>query len=92
MGMKFKTMIPTFIPIVMEMMRVFKRNSKHDQDIKKKDRTAEKLGSLEHLMVRLEKQVQHNRELYTKSLNKIRIWLCLNSIMLIAILIKLFLG
>ena len=92
MGMKFKTMIPTFIPIVMEMMRVFKRNSKHDQDIKKKDRTAEKLGSLEHLMERLEKQVQHNRELYTKSLNKIRIWLCLNSILLIAILIKLFLG
>ena len=40
MGMKFKTMIPTFIPIVMEMMRVFKLNSKHDQDIKKKDRKA----------------------------------------------------
>jgi len=92
MGKKMKTLLPTFIPLAMEMMRLFKRNTKHDQDIKKKDRTAEKLGSLEHLMVRLEKKVQHNREIYKKSLNKIRIWLCINSILLIAILVKLFVG
>ena len=58
--MKFKKLIPTFIPFAYELIHIYKRNAKHDQNIRKKDRTAEKIGSLEHLMVRLEKKVQQN--------------------------------
>jgi len=90
--MKATKFIPTVIPVVFELLHFFKRNSKHDQDIRKKDRTAEKIGSLEHLMVRLEKKVQQNREIYIKSFNKIKIWLAINSLLLIAILVQLFIG
>ena len=90
--MKFKKLIPSFIPFAYELIHIYKRNAKHDQNIRKKDRTAEKIGSLEHLMVRLEQKVQQNREIYIKSFNKIKIWLAINSILLIAILVKLFIG
>lgn len=92
MAKKISRYIPTFIPLVWEMLKLFNRNNKHDQNIKKKDHTAEKIGSLEHLMVRLEKKVQQNREIYRKCFNKVIIWLCINSILLIAILVKLLIG
>jgi len=91
-SMKAKNFIPTFIPVVLELLSIFKRNAKHDQNIRKKDRTAEKIGSLEHLMVRLEKKVQQNRDYYQKSIKGVRIWLAINSALLIAILVKLFIG
>ncbi len=82
--------IPAFIPIVFELMRHFRRDSNHNSNIKKTDKTQEKLGTLEHLMVRLEKKVQLNREVYLKSFNQIRFWLAVNSVILIAIAVKLF--
>jgi len=90
--MKATKFIPTFIPVILELFSIVKRNAKHDQNIRKKDRTAEKIGSLEHLMVRLEKKVQQNRDYYQKSIKGVRIWLAINSALLIAILVKLFIG
>ena len=43
-------------------------------------------------MVRLEKKVQQNRDYYQKSIKGVRIWLAINSALLIAILVKLFIG
>lgn len=82
--------IPAFIPLVFEVMRHFKRDTNHNQTIRKNDKTQDKLGTLEHLLVRLEKKVQLNRDVYIKSFNQLRVWLAINSILLVAIAVKLF--
>ncbi|MDY0150927.1 MAG: hypothetical protein RBS43_01485 [Candidatus Cloacimonas sp.] len=86
----FNRFIPTYIPLMFELVRHFKRDTNHNQNIKKNDKTQEKLATMEHLMVRLEKKVQLNRDVYNKSFNQLRIWLALNSVLLIAILVKVF--
>jgi hypothetical protein len=90
MAKAFNRLIPAFIPLVFEVMRHFRRDTNHNQSIRKNDNTQEKLGTIEHLMVRLEKKVQLNREVYIKSFNQLRIWLMINSVILIAIAVKLF--
>jgi len=72
------------------LVRHFKRDTNNKSNIRKADKTAEKLGNLEHLMVRLEKKVQFNRDVYNKSFNQLRLWLFLNTALLIAIAVKLF--
>lgn len=90
MGKSFNRFIPTFIPLFFELMRHLRRDANHNNNIRKNDKTAEKLGTMEHMMVRLEKKVQQNREFYHKNFNQLRLWLILNSALLIAVLVKLF--
>lgn len=90
MASAFNRFIPAFIPLVFELVRQFKRDNNHNSNIKKTDKTAEKMGNLEHLMVRLEKKVQLNRDVYNKSFNQLRLWLFVNTALLIAIVVKLF--
>ncbi len=90
MAKAFNRFIPAFIPLIFELLRQFRRDTNHNQSIRKNDKTQDKLGTLEHLLVRLEKKVQLNREVYLKSFQQLRIWLAINSILLIAILVKLF--
>lgn len=90
MSKVFNRFMPAFIPLLFEVMRHLRRDSNHNSNIKKNDRTTEKLGTIEHLMVRLEKKVQLNRDVYNKSFNQLRWWLIINSALLIAILVKLF--
>ncbi len=92
MGKAFNRFIPTFIPLFFELMRHLRRDASHNNNIRKNDKTTEKLGTLEHMMVRLEKKVQQNRDFYHKNFNQLRWWLILNSALLIAILVKLFLS
>jgi hypothetical protein len=54
------------------------------------DKTAEKMATMEHMMVRLEKKIQVNRETYEKIANRILIWSAINSALLIAIAVKIF--
>ena len=82
--------MPTFIPLVFELVRHFKRDTNHNQNIRKNDKTTEKLATVEHLMVRLEKKVQLNRDVYVQNFKQLRLWLALNSVILIAILVKVF--
>lgn len=89
MAKSFKSLI-AFIPLGFELMRQMRRNSNHDSDIRKKDKTAEKISTVEHLLVRLEKKVQNNREVFQKTANKIYLWLAINSTLLILVLLKLF--
>lgn len=83
-----KRFLPAFIPLFFELMRHIKRNANHDTNIRKTDHTAEKIATVENLIVRLEKKVQLNREVYQKTANKIYLWLAANSVVLLVILLK----
>jgi len=48
------------------------------------------LNTIEHLIVRLEKKVQSNRDEIRSSRIRLRIWLGINSALLIAIFVKVF--
>ncbi|MDP2172470.1 MAG: hypothetical protein Q8M98_03545 [Candidatus Cloacimonadaceae bacterium] len=85
-----KKFIPAVLPLLWELFRHFKRDSGHNNNIKKFDKTQEKLATVEHLIVRLEKTVQQSRETTQTINNRLQIWLALNSAILIAIAVKLF--
>jgi len=82
--------MPTFIPLAFELIRHFKRDLSHNGKIRNTDKTSEKIATMEHLLVRLEKKIQNNRETYEKIASKILIWLAINSLLLVGILVKLF--
>ncbi len=91
MSAKFwNRLIPAFVPLAFELFRQFKRNGNHNKDIKKFDKTQEKLSTIEHLMVRLEKKVLSNRDDFKRMSLNLQIWLVINTALLIAIFIKLF--
>jgi hypothetical protein len=48
------------------------------------------MATIEHMLVRLERKIQNNRDTYLKIANKVTIWLIINSALLVTILIKLF--
>lgn len=85
----FNKFIPAFIPLVFELMRHFRRDMNHNNNIRKTDKTGEKIANIEHFMVRLEKKIQQNRDTYMAIANRLTIWLFANSVILIAILVKL---
>jgi pyruvate/oxaloacetate carboxyltransferase len=86
----FRRFMPTFLPLAFEIFRHFKRDLNHNGNIRKADKSTEKLATMEHMLVRLEKKIQHNRETYEKIAGRVYFWLLINSAMLIAILVKLF--
>lgn len=83
-----KKFLPAFIPLFFELMRHFKRNASHDNNIRRTDKTAEKIATVENLIVRLEKRVTLNREVYQKTAFRIYLWLAANSLLLLIILLK----
>ncbi len=85
-----KKLVPAFIPLVYEIFRHMKRDTDHNSNIRKTDKTAEKIATVEHLLVRLEKKVQQNREVYQKFARTVLLWLSVNSVVLILIALKLF--
>lgn len=89
-GSIFKRFLPAFIPITYEVVRLLKRNTSHNSDIKKFDQNGEKLNTIEHLIVRLEKKAQANRDEIRSSNLRLQIWLGLNSALLLAVLVKVF--
>jgi hypothetical protein len=86
----FKRFLPSFITIAFELMDHWKRDTAHNSNIKKLDKTNEQLGTIEHMLVRLEKKIQTNREL----VDKIRIILffsvAANVLLLLLIVLKVF--
>ncbi|MGI6197924.1 MAG: hypothetical protein ACOYIS_02185 [Candidatus Cloacimonadaceae bacterium] len=90
MASKFKRFIPTFIPLMFEVLRHFRRDSAHDRNIKKFDKSQEKLSTIEHLVVKLEKNVKDQREKTRVFQLRLMWWLGINSAILIAIAVKLF--
>ena len=90
MASKINRFIPTFIPLAFEVLRHFKRDSAHNKDIKKFDQSREKLSTIEHLMVKLEKNVKQQRENTRIFQLRLMWWLGINSALLIASVVKLF--
>jgi len=86
----FKRFIPAYIPLVFELIRHFRRDLSHNGNIRKTDNTTEKMATMEHMLVRLEKKIQVNRETYEKIAGRVIIWLAINSVLLIGIAVKLF--
>ncbi len=86
----FRRFMPSFIPLIFELLQHFTRNKAHDQNIRKLDKTQEKLATVEHMMVRLEKKIQHNRAEIQKLAIRVQIFLIANLIVLIGVLLKVF--
>jgi len=85
-----KRFLPAFIPVAYEVVKHLKRNTSHNSDIKKFDKSEEKLMTIEHLIVRLEKKAQANKEDIRASKVRLEIWLAINSALLVGIFVKLF--
>ncbi|MCK9556791.1 MAG: hypothetical protein PHO85_03800 [Candidatus Cloacimonetes bacterium] len=90
MATSFRRFFPAYLPLLLEIFRHFKRDLNHNGNIRKTDHNSEKMATIEHLLVRLEKKIQFNRETYEKIARRIYIWLTINSIILIAIGVKIF--
>lgn len=82
--------LPAFIPVLFSLLKHFPRDFAHGNNIRKADKTVEKINTVEHMLVRLEKRVQLNRETYERIARRVYFWLIINSALLVAILIKLF--
>ncbi len=85
----FRRFIPTFIPLIFELVRHIKRDATHNNNIKKFDKTEERLSSVEHLLVRMEKKLLLQRDDVYKAHSRLYWWLAINSALLAAILLKL---
>lgn len=89
-GLTLKKLIPAFIPLALEIARHLKRDTVHNHNIRKLDNTEEKLATLENLIIKVEKKALGNREEIRALGLRLQIWLALNSLLLIAIAVKLF--
>ena len=49
------------IPLITTLAKTFMMNTKHDYKIKTFDKTKEKINTIEHLIVKLEKKVNETR-------------------------------
>jgi transcriptional regulator of heat shock response len=86
----FKRFLPSFITIAFELMEHWKRDSAHNNNIKKLDKTNEQLGTIEHMLVRLEKKIQTNRELVDRLKTMLFVSMAANMLLLIVIFLKVF--
>lgn len=86
----FKRFLPSFFLIVYELFNHWKRDVSQNSNIKKIDKTAEKLGTIEHMLVRLEKKIQANRDIIQKLQAQLLISKLINLVLLIIILLRLF--
>ncbi len=84
----YKRFMPSFITLLFDLFEHFRRNKAHDNSIKRLDKTQEKLATVEHMLVRLEKKIQHNRDTIKQVSVRIQIYLIANFVVLVAVLLK----
>jgi hypothetical protein len=87
---KIKKFLPSVFLLLFELVSHWKRDFSHNTNIKKIDKTTEQLGTIEHMLVRLEKKIQQNRDMVDKLKAQLMISMTINLILLIVILIKVF--
>lgn len=87
---KYKRFLPSFITILFELMEHWKRHTTQNSNVKKFDKTSEQLGTIEHMLVRLEKKILTNRELVDKLKVLLSISLIANLFLLLVILARVF--
>ena len=86
----YKKFLPSFITIVFELLEHWKRDSAHNNNIKKLDKTTEQLGTIENMLIRLEKKIQTNRDMVEKLKGFLFISLAANLVFLAVILLRVF--
>jgi len=84
----YKRFLPSFFLILFEIMNHWKKNVSHNSNIRKIDKTSEQLGTIEHMLVRLEKKIQVNRDLVDKLSFILFISMSVNLVLLIVVLLK----
>jgi len=84
----YKRFLPSFITIVFELFEHLARHSAHSSNVKKLDKTAEQLGTIENLLVKLEKKVQVNRDLIERLKLQLTFSLIVNVVFMLVILLK----
>ena len=85
-----KKFLPSFILLFIELMSHWKRDFSHNSNIKKIDKTTEQLGTIEHMLVRLEKKIQQNRDMVDKLKFQLAFSMLVNLLLLVVILLKVF--
>jgi hypothetical protein len=88
--LNYKSLMPSFLTVAFELMEHWKRDSAHNSNIKKLDKTTDKLGTIENMLVRLEKKIQTNREMVEKLKVMLLASVSVNLLLLILILLKVF--
>jgi type II secretory pathway component PulF len=86
----YKKFLPSFLILFFELLSHWKRDFSHNNNLKKMDKTAEQLGTIEHMLVRLEKKIQYNRDLVDKLKTTLYFSMAVNLILLIVIFLKVF--
>ncbi|MCB5246112.1 MAG: hypothetical protein WC179_02510 [Candidatus Cloacimonadaceae bacterium] len=82
----FKKILPLMIPLIIEVSRYLRPGI----TVPVKDKSHNQIATLENLLVRMERKVQENRMQVYKLKKLITVWLTINSVLLVAILVKLF--
>jgi hypothetical protein len=86
----YKKFLPSFIFLVFELLSHWKRDFSQNNKVKKFDKTAEQLGTIENLLIRLEKKIQHNRNMLDKLIFTVNISLLVIFVTLTFIFLKVF--
>ena len=81
----FKKIFPLLLPLFIEVSRYFRPNIVAPA----KNKSNDKIETLENLLVRMERKVQENRLQVYKLRKLIIVWSTINSALLVAILVKL---
>jgi len=81
--------IPAILTIWEEVKRFFRKHS-HDRSTKNLDITNEQLGTMENMLVRLEKHIQLNREHIDNVRFQLMLITLMNLLLVLAIFLKLF--
>ncbi|MBM4399334.1 MAG: hypothetical protein FJ041_03255 [Candidatus Cloacimonetes bacterium] len=86
----FKRFLPSFITLAFELYEHWRRDAKQSNNIKKLDKTNDKLSTIEHMLVRLEKKIQTNRDLVDRLRFLLLFSWLINVLLVIIILLKVF--
>jgi hypothetical protein len=84
----YKKFIPSFLTILFELVEHWRRDAVHNNNIKKLNKTAEQLGTIENMLVRLEKKIQNSRDLVDRLRMYLFFSMTVNFVLLIVILLK----
>lgn len=85
----FSKFIPAFITILFELSSRFRRDANHNSNIKKIDETQERLSNIEHMLIRLEKKIQTNRDIMMSLTKKLYLVMLANIILIVIVLLNI---
>ena len=82
--------IMALLPLVYEGVKHLRRDALHNGKISKVDKTQERLGTLEHLTVKLEKKVKSVQDAVETTKRQLMLLAFINLAFVITVLLKVF--